>query len=108
MLALFSARPASLSRMVLVLAVTLTAAGCASKPDWTRKGASDAEIERDWSQCRAMADQQTGTRIDDDSASASANNNSPLANYDRRQAASRNRAIIDACMRGRGYFPTKR
>lgn len=74
--------------------------GCAAKPDWTKQGASASQTEKDWSQCRAMADQQTGRWSEQDSSS-------PLSEYDRRKAATSNKAIIDGCMRGRGYFPLK-
>ncbi|GAB3454744.1 hypothetical protein [Insolitispirillum peregrinum] len=93
----------SLKLSVLSLAVLVGLGACAAKPDWTRKGASDAEIEKDWNECRRLADQQTGVSRDDSRSGSS----SGLAEYDRRQTASRNKAVVDACMRGRGYFPIR-
>jgi hypothetical protein len=79
--------------------ITLTLSACAAQPHWTQAGVSDQQTASDWADCQDFADRRTGYRADDSS--------SPLRIVDSRAAAKRYDQTLDACMRGKGFFPTK-
>jgi hypothetical protein len=62
-------------------------AGCGGGADWARPGADEATVTSEYQDCRAMA----GTAVRTD------------ADIDQDILATRGAAIVDACMRAKGF-----
>jgi len=98
-----SHRPLSFRSPRLVLAcvavgLPLLAAGCAAKPDWTKKGVSASQLDQDYTTCQDRADRRTGYSDPDESSNLSISQRQSMAREEHQ--------VIDACMRNFGYFPT--
>jgi hypothetical protein len=80
-----------------VACIGLSVVACAAAPHWKQAGVSEADTARAWSDCQDFADRRVGYQPSD----------SALDAHDRRAAAKRYDQALDACMRGKGFFPTK-
>lgn len=88
-----------LSGLILGVAITALLAGCAARPNWSKPGTPDRQIEADWSACKADANEAAGVRRYDTDSGGSAQMSTLEAkkrkgDYDR---------ALDACMRTLGY-----
>jgi hypothetical protein len=86
--------------LLILLASGLALGACAAKPHWSKPGASDRETEKAWTDCQDFAERRVGYQRTDDS--------SPLRAEDHRRTVNRYDQALEGCMRGQGYFPTKR
>jgi hypothetical protein len=96
---------------VVVLCATAALIGCGSRADWARAGADEATVAGEYQDCRAMADNavRTEANIDQDII-ATRNEDWRRAGVGRlqvrtmrEQTRDRGAAIIDACMRSKGF-----
>ncbi len=97
----------------IVAAAVLLVACAPATPDWTAKGKSPAETEAAWAACKEYASQRAGTGFSVGGAAGGVNamatdgggNDRTL--YERRATADTYRRAVEACMRGKGYYPVR-
>ena len=82
-------------------------------PDWTAPGASQAEVDAAWADCRRLADRSVGigspaSMPDDSSGSmAGGGGSDPMGMYERSKAADTHRKVMTACMKSNGFAPKR-
>jgi hypothetical protein len=100
------------SRAALLM---LTLAGCAGAGDWAKPGMDQAAAGRDYQDCRELADTAVKTSADiDQDILATRQNDWQRAGVVRtqtrvmhEQTGDRATAIIDSCMKAKGYSPAR-
>jgi hypothetical protein len=93
-------------RCLPLLIALVALSSCAGEVPWVNPNLSRKFAEHDYAECRHYADSQTGSGygggyFDDDRASR------PMSGADREVTHDQIAGIIDACMRGKGYFPKR-
>ena len=96
---------------VVVLGAMAALIGCGGRADWARAGADEATVAGEYQDCRAMADNAVKTESDiDQDILATRGDDWRRAGVGRLQTRTmrehtrdRGAAIIDACMRAKGF-----
>ncbi len=98
----------AIAKTLCVLAL-ISAAGCAGQTQWQQPGSDDTRLQSDLTQCRREAarkvDEDLDRRFDahgDPTMGRTSSFGSRMAAYDARKSE---RALVDRCMRARGYAP---
>lgn len=98
--------PRNTAALILSLAALALLAACAGEVPWTNPHLSRKMAEHDYSECRRYADSMVGSGdgggyYDDPRSS------DPMGMVDRATTRRELDGLIGACMRDKGYFPTK-
>lgn len=105
----FSAFPGGLLAAAIV--VSVLSACTPATPDWTSPGVGESETRAAWQACQAEARTRVNGSAGLDRPAGSDMSRgappSPLEDYDRRKAGRLYDRTVEACMRGKGFFPKK-
>lgn len=94
--------------VVAVAAVALGVVACApARPHWTKAYATEAQTEADWNTCRQMAQAQSGAPVVDRAPTLPERRPTALDTRNSQESAQRFTAGVEACMRAKGYVPTR-
>ena len=96
---------AAFTLAVAVSSLLAVSACSPARPHWTKAHATDQQTEADWNDCRRRASAASGapspgSALPDRPATA-------LQTIDRQETARRYNALMESCMRARGYVPTR-
>ena len=86
-------------KRVVLLALLLSA--CAAPVPWVNSRVPSSQWDKDWSQCKRMAEASMGGPRD----WSNPNPTDPLAEYDRQYYGPKVKQQVESCMIGRGYVP---